>query len=198
MEKSVEINNHITTKSVFIISVIVTVLTIISIWLFGLGQNRTIFENSILSTTLLSGAFFIFLTIGLYKGVELKENVGSFSNKLKRSNAPDFSNLASSGSNIPSVGDGIEGIIFSIVVWIVATFIITIFFWLFGIVVWTAIIAFIAILYWIFFRALKMVFKNANKCKGDLLKSISYAVFYTILYNCWIYAIIFITGYLNK
>jgi hypothetical protein len=179
------------------VTIVVIVLTILSIWRFGLGQHRTIFENSILSTSILSVAFFLFLTVGLYKGIKLKDDIGKLTDKLKASNIPDLGNAATGGEFL-DFGDGIEGIILSIINWVVVTILITLFFWLFGAIVWTGIIVFIAMLYWIFFRALRLVFKNSNKCKGDLKTSIAYGLGYTTLYNFWIYGIILATHYLSN
>ena len=187
----------VTTKTVFTVTIIVTALTILSIWLFGLGEHRTIFENSILSTSVLSVAFFLFLTIGLYKGIKLKDNIGRLTDKLKPSKIPNFAE-AGQGADFIHVGDGIEGVILSIVLWVVVTILIGLFLWLFGAVLWTGIIVFIAMLYWIFFRALRLVFKNSNKCQGNLTTSIIYGLGYTLLYNFWIYGIILATHYLIK
>jgi hypothetical protein len=172
-------------------------LTILSIWLFGLGQHRTIFENSILSTSILSVAFFLFLTIGLYKGIKLKDDIGKLTDKLEPSKIPNLAE-ASSGGDFIMVGDGIEGVILSIFVWLFVTILIAVFLWLFGAVLWTGIIVFMAMLYWIFFRALRLVFKNSNKCKDNLTTSVAYGLGYTTLYNFWIYGIILSTHYLTK
>ena len=187
----------LTTKTLFTITLIVAALTVISIWLFGLGKHRTIFENSILSTSLLSIAFFLFLTIGLYNGIKLKDNVGRLTDKIDLSNLPDFSHTGK-GGNWLDFDDGIGGIILAIIFWIVVTFLIGLFLWIFGAILWSGIIVFIAMLYWIFFRALRLVFKNSNKCKGNLTKSLGYGIFYTLLYNFWIYGIILTTHYLIK
>lgn len=53
------------TRDVFVISLIVTALTALSVYFWGLGRHNTFFENSIISTTILSLAFFTFITIGL-------------------------------------------------------------------------------------------------------------------------------------
>jgi hypothetical protein len=187
----------VTSKTVFTVTIVVSILTILSIWLFGLGQHRTIFENSILSTSILSVAFFLFLTIGLYKGIKLKDDIGKLTDKLEPSKIPNLADAATGGDLI-LVGDGIEGMILSIVLWVVVTILIAFFFWIFGAVVWTSIIVFIAMLYWIFFRALRLVFKNSNKCKGNLTTSVAYGLGYTTLYNFWIYGIILVTHYLIK
>lgn len=190
-------NKILTSKTVFTVTIIVAVLTVLSIWLFGLGQHRTIFENSILSTTVLSIAFYLFLTIGLYNGIKLKDDIGKLTDKINLSNLPDFSHTGD-GADFLDVGDGIGGIIISTVLWILMTFLIGLFVWLFGAVLWSGIIVFIAMLYWIFFRALRLVFKNSNKCKGNLTISLVYGFFYTILYNFWIYGVIFGIKYLIK
>lgn len=190
-------NKILTSKTVFTVTIIVAVLTVLSIWLFGLGQHRTIFENSILSTTVLSIAFYLFLTIGLYNGIKLKDDIGKLTDKINISNLPDFLHTGE-GADFLDVGDGIGGIIISTALWILMTFLIGLFVWLFGAVLWSGIIVFIAMLYWIFFRALRLVFKNSNKCKGNLIISLVYGFFYTILYNFWIYGVIFGTQYLIK
>ncbi len=187
----------VTTKTIFKVTLIVIILTILSIWLFGLGQHRTIFENSILSTSILSVAFFLFLTIGLYKGIKLKDDIGKLTDKLEPSKIPNLAE-ASSGGDFIMVGDGIEGVILGIFVWLFVTILIAVFLWLFGAVLWTGIIVFMAMLYWIFFRALRLVFKNSNKCKDNLTTSVAYGLGYTTLYNFWIYGIILSTHYLTK
>jgi hypothetical protein len=60
------------------------------------------------------------------------------------------------------------------------------------------VLTFIAMLYWIFFRALRLVFKNSNKSKGDLIESVKWGLTYTTLYNFWIYGIFMLTIYLKR
>lgn len=188
---------YLTTKTVFIVTIIVAVLTIIGVWLFGLGQQRSIYDNSIVSTTILSVCLFVFLTVGLYKGVKLKDNVGNLSERLRSTKFPEFAQ-ATKVPEFFSVGEGIGGLIISIILWIVVTLLIVLFIWLFGTILWAGIIVFVAMLYWIFFRAFRLVFKNSNKCKGHLIASLGYGLFYTLLYNCWIYLIIFGAQYLTQ
>lgn len=54
------------------------------------------------------------------------------------------------------IGEGFEGIILSIFIWILVTILIGLFLWVFGAVIWSGVIVFIAMLYWIFFRALRL------------------------------------------
>jgi hypothetical protein len=105
--------------------------------------------------------------------------------------------LAPAGDFIAAL-EGIEGLLISILLWIVMTLLAGVLFYVFGALVWSGVIIFIAMLYWIFFRALRLVFKNANKCKGNLMLSIAYGLFYTTLYNFWIYGVILMAHFLVK
>ncbi len=187
----------IETKDVFTISLIVTALTILGVYFWGLGQHNTFFENSIISTTILSIAFFSFITFGLYNGIKLRDNLGQIIDKFKTVDTSNISsNLASSGP--VAVGDGIGGIILSILLWILMAIVFSIALWIFSNVLVIIVLTFIAMLYWVFFRALRLVFKNSNKSKGDLMESIKFGLTYTALYNFWIYGIFIMTIYLKK
>jgi len=184
-------------KDVFKISLIVTVLTILGIYFWGLGQHNTFFDNSIISTTILSIAFFSFITIGLFNGIKLKDNLGQVTDKFKTMDTSSVSaDFAASGPLVE--GDGIGEIILSIVLWIVLAIAFAIALWIFSNVLVIAILTFIAMLYWVFFRALRLVFKNSNKSKGNLLESIKWGLTYTVLYNFWIYGIFILTNYLKR
>ena len=103
-------------KNVFIISLIVIGLTILGVYFWGLGQHNTFFENSIISTTILSMAFFSFITIGLFNGIKIKDNLGKIIDKYK---TVDTSDISSTLTSEPiAIGDGIAEIVFSIVLWI--------------------------------------------------------------------------------
>lgn len=188
---------HLTTRLVFTITLFVIGLTIISVWLFGLGNHRSLYNNSLLSTTILSICFFGFLTFGLYRGLKLKDNVGKLTDQINLSKLPDFSG-AGDMTNFSGLADDIGSAIASLLLWILATVLIAIFLWLFSVLLWTGVIVFIAMLYWIFFRAVRLVFKKSNQCRGHLALSIQYAMLYTILYNIWIYAIIMIAHVISS
>lgn len=188
----------ITTKTVFTVSIVVVSLTILSIWLFGLGQHRTIFENSILSTSILSVAFCLFLTIGLFNGIKMKDDIGKITDKIDLDKIPDISAGMELPSVMPDLDEGIAGIVIGIFAWIIFSILLLLFIWFFGAIVWTMILVFVAMLYWIFFRALRLVFKNSNKCKNNLTASLAYSLGYTTLYNFWIYGIILASHYLIK
>lgn len=186
----------IESKHVFQITLIVVFLTIAGVYFWGLGRHNTFFENSIISTTILSIAFFLFITIGLYKGVKLRDNLGKIVDRFKEVGHPDVSSSLSTGGGI-DVGEGLAGILLSIVLWILIAIALSVVMWIFSNVLVIAILAFIAMLYWIFFRALRLVFKNSNKSKGRLLESLKWALVYTLIYNFWIYGILLMTHYLK-
>ncbi|WP_299241879.1 hypothetical protein [uncultured Aquimarina sp.] len=124
--------NYITTKGVFYITLWVIFLTILSVWQFGLGKERTIIENSILSTTILSLVFFLFITIGLYNGIKLKDNLGKITDRLDLG-TEDISDVFDvSSSELPDFTDGIEEMVLGILLWILITIIIGVLLWLFG------------------------------------------------------------------
>ena len=150
-----------------------------------------------LSTSLLSVAFFLFLAVGLYNGIKLKDDIGKITDKFKIEKLPDLSGFESP-FDISDAAEGIVGVLLGILAWILFSILIVLIIWLFGALLWPMILVFAAMLYWIFFRALRLVFKNSNKCRGDLVASIIYGIGYTLLYNFWIYGILLATHYLIK
>ena len=185
-------------KRVFKISLLVATLAIIGVYFWGLGQHNTFFENSIISTTILSIAFFLFISIGLYKGVKLKDNVGRRTSGML--SVVDVLDLDADPSHHGDdfdidVGDGIEGIIVGVLLWIIWAIAVSLTLWIFSNVILVLIGTFAAMLYWIFFRAMRLVFNNSNKSKGDIWASIKYGLAYTFLYNFWIYGVFGLTEY---
>jgi len=183
----------VNSKNLFIITLIVIPLTIISVWIFGLEHHRSMFENSVLSTTILSISFFLFISIGLYNGIRIKDNIG----ELEQENIFFPRKISIDGDvDTPEVGEGIIGIILSIFLWFIVSMIASYLLWGFEAILWITILNFIGILYWIFFRALRLVFKKSAICKDNFSKSVLYGISFTILYNFWIYIIIFMTHHI--
>jgi len=185
-------------RTVFKVSLLVVSLTIIGVYFWGLGRHNTFFENSVISTTVLSTAFFFFITVGLYKGIKLKDNIGQITSErisvtdTLDSNPPTIHH----GDNFDiDAGDGLGGIIVGILLWILWAILVALALWIFSNVILIVISTFAAMLYWIFFRAMRLVFKNSNKSKGDLWESVKYGLTYTFLYNFWIYGVFMLTEY---
>ena len=193
-------SNRISAKNAFTITLVVVGLTVLAVYLFGLGQHHTFYQNSMISTTVLSVAFFVFITVGLYKGIRLKDDVGNMIDArrpLVDTYVPT-SNFEPINVDLDMDGDeGFGGIIFSILLWILTAVVLAFVLWILGDVVVVAVLAFLAMLYWIFLRALRLVFRNSNKSKGDLVESVKLGLMYTVLYNFWIYGVFMITHYLK-
>lgn len=128
----------------------------------------------------------------------MKDDIGKITDKINLDKIPDISSGIELPSDIPDVGEGIAGIIIGILAWILFSILLLLFIWVFGAIVWTMVLVFAAMLYWIFFRALRLVFKNSNKCKNNLTASFAYGLGYTTLYNFWIYGVILASHYLIK
>lgn len=186
------------TKFLFFSTLTIITIVILSVWLSGKADHRSLFQNSIVSTSVLAGSFFLFITTGLYFGLKLKDNVGNILNKdrLQRyaDKTPKFNGF---DFDPPAVGDGIGGVILSILLWIVFSILLIFLSYFFGLFFWSAVLFLGAILYWLFFRALRLVFKNSGKCRGNLLKSFGFGLFYSFMYISWIYGIIFLIQYLH-
>jgi hypothetical protein len=107
--------NHelINARSAFHVSLWVFSLTVLGVYFWGLGHHNTFFENSVISTTILSIAFFVFITTGLYRGVKLKHEASQreagFVSPIDALSDPSH---GSSGSGFDlDVGEGIGGIL---------------------------------------------------------------------------------------
>ena len=74
--------NLIDSKKIFTISLLSVLITILSVWYYGIGKHATVIENSLISTSILSIAFFLFITINLYNGAKLKDNLGKLTDKF--------------------------------------------------------------------------------------------------------------------
>lgn len=180
-------------KNAFIISLIVIPLTIVSVWFYGMGQHKTVIENSLISTSILSLIFFLFITINLYKGAKLKDTLGKFTSHLTTKKTAFLKDINLDAGIIESgsiAEEGIGGLILNIILWIIATVVLSYLFFILGTFIWFSIVLFIAMLYWLFFRAIRLIFKKSPECSGNVEKSVFYGIIYTLIYVSWIYVII--------
>ncbi len=186
----------IDSKKIFTISLIIIVITVLSVWFYGIGKHKTVIENTFISISILSIAFFLFITISLYNGTKLKDSLGKITDTFdskKLNFLKEINGNSGFGHSVPEIGEGIGGIIASIILWIIATIIISYLFFALGAIIWMSILTFLAMLYWIFFRALRLIFKKSSECSGNVERSVFYGFTYTLLYNFWIYGIIFLS-----
>lgn len=183
-------------RSIFIISIIVILLTIITVYLNGENHSRSITSNFYISLIIIGTVLFLFITYGLYKGVKLINDFPKFKNY-------EVGNYISSSGDMPELpffegGDGIGGFIISVLVWIGMTILIFLLLILIEIAFWFSVFVIIMVLYWLFFRALKLVFSKAPTTQGDIGMSALYALGYTILYLGWIFLIVFLAQNFNQ
>ncbi len=187
----------INTRNIFIISMLVIAITIFSVWFYGIGKHKTVIENSLISTSIISIAFFLFISISLFNGTKLKDNVGKITDKINSKKLDFLKDLTPTDYNGLEIGadiaEDIGGIVISIILWIIVTIVLSFLFYALGTIIWFSILVFLGMLYWIFFRALRLIFKKSAKCSGNFELSLFYGFAYSILYNFWIYGIILLT-----
>lgn len=178
-------------KTVFIISILIITTTFLSVWLNGMSYNRGITTNLYLSLSIIGVILFLFMTYGLYTGAGLKDNFPKFRSYTK---GEFFGDGTPGNFEIPTsaVGDGIAGILISILLWILMTVAMILLFILLEALFWFTLFILILMLYWVFFRALKLVFNRSGKTVGNIVLSMSYSFTYTILYLGWILVIAFL------
>ncbi|OIQ23584.1 MAG: hypothetical protein BM549_03195 [Lacinutrix sp. MedPE-SW] len=177
-------------KSVFVVSLIVILITIISVYINGEHHARTVTANFYYSLTIIGCALFLFMAYGLYYGVKLIDNFPDFKNfKIGR-----YINSSGEAPNVPFIdaSDGIGGLVISIIAWIGMTILAFVFLILLEFAFWLSIFIIIMLLYWLFFRALKLVFSKAPKTKGNIGLSLSYALAYTSLYLGWLFLTVYL------
>jgi hypothetical protein len=183
--------NYLKGKSVFIVSLLVIGITILTVYLTGINYNRNLTSNLYLSLGIIATALFLFMTYGLYRGIGLIDNFPKF-REFKRGEIIGNTQPTFETPSI-DVGDGIGGLILSILLWIGMTILIIVLLIVLEAVFWFSLFIILAMLYWIFFRALKFVFNKSKDTKGDIGISAVYSLTYTLLYVGWIFGIVYLT-----
>ena len=180
-----------------LVSSLVVALTTVAVWLFGLGQHRTLFANSLISTSILFLAFLAFVTVGLYHGVKLRDDVGRLTDRISWQRFPNADNFDPFSEAVTIEADGLWGLLAALLLALVAAIAAVFLVWAVGALLWTSVLVFAAMLYWVFFRALRLVFKNSNRCRGQWLTSLQMGFWHAGLYTVWVYAIIYAAHYLG-
>lgn len=178
----------VTTKLIFTVSVIIMLLTILFVWLFGLGTHRSLFENSIISTWILTTALYAFLFVGLYKGFKLRDNLGKVTRTFT------YDKVSPPSEFLIEIADSHVGAIIALIL-MSGTFLVLLANML--VALWTGILVFAAVLYWVYYRAIRFAFKWSKVCKGHIGKSLLYGFVFTVFYSIWFYGIIIGAHYLN-
>lgn len=166
-------------------------ITILTVYLTGENYNLSTTSNLYLSLSIIGITLFLFLIYGLYNGIGITDNFPKF----KDFKTGNFISQSGTLPDLPSieVGDGIGGLVMSILLWIGMTVLFFILLIVLEAFFWVSIFIILAMLYWVFFRALKFVFSKSKDTKGDLGVSIFFSLSYTILYLGWIFGIVYLT-----
>lgn len=179
-------------KSVFIVSLLVIAVTVLTVYFTGVNYNRSLTVNLYASLAIIGTALFLFMAYGLYKGVDV---VDDFPNFRGFKSGDFYSGHVPFDADIPSsdIGDGWEGIVVSIFMWIAMTILLFVLLIILEVVFWVSLFVILMMLYWLFFRALKLVFSKSKDTQGDIGISALYAFGYTALYVGWIFGIVYLS-----
>jgi hypothetical protein len=187
--------NLISSRLVFFATIIIVPTILLIVYFTGLEDHRSLYQNSLITTTILSVTLFGFTFCGLYLGWKLKETMGNFKNFIPK--APSRIGSNTDGMDALELGEGVEGCLISLLLWIVIGLFGSLILWAIGVFFWGVILLIAALLYWVIFRAFRLIFRNSIRCKGKLLESMRMSILYTILYVSWIYLIIIGGHYLK-
>lgn len=150
-------------KSIFYVSLIVIGVTVLTVYLSGIHYTRTVTSNLYLSLAIIGICLFAFMSYGLYKGVGLIDNFPKYR---------DFEtgNIIANAGEIPElpsidIGEGIGGIILSIILWIAMTILVFILLVMLEMVFWFSLFVILMMLYWIFSEHLNWYLQSQMKPK---------------------------------
>jgi hypothetical protein len=180
---------------IFLSSVVTITALIFIVYLTGLRDHRTLYENSLIIATGLGVATFVLMTTGLYYGWRMKGKQRPLKDYIARTRelkAPEVNFDGLEGLGFPSgEGDG-EGCVLSIVAGIILSGLAILIIWLAGLFFLGALIAIGGVIYWIIWNAFRLVFRNSPRCRNNLFLSIRIALMYCCIYYLWLYGIILI------
>ncbi len=179
-------------KSIFIVSIIVITITVLTVYFTGKNLNRSLESNFYISLGIISGSLFTFIFYGLYKGIGLIDN---FPIHLISEPTISKSYIVPELPNI-DIGEGIGGLILSILLWIVMSIIFVVLLFFLEAIILFSIFIIIGMLYWVFFRALKLIFKKSADTKNNLIQSIVFAFIYTLLYTGWLFGLVYLSEFI--
>ncbi|MGE5327887.1 MAG: hypothetical protein ACM3KR_00060 [Deltaproteobacteria bacterium] len=187
-EKYIKLNSReLVSTSIFVV-ILVLALT------FILG-HKSVFTELQISVSIISLILFLFLFIGLYRGTRIKkEHV-----EAKEWNAVSlekFKGCWDAGFIIDA--GGIIEFLASILLWIVVSLLLIVVLFLLTNIIWGLAFFLFFILYWVFYRAYRQVFIKSRKCRGNIIKSLLYSIYYTLMYSGWILLIMTAVRILKK
>lgn len=186
----------VTTKSVVVISIFVVFSIIVLDYCLVLKSYKSFYENALFITSFATLSLFTFITLGLYQGIKLKENIGKLTDHIDTKKLPDLGG----GADISGAMEGLGGIsegLGGLAIAIISAIALVIIAWALLLSSWFLSILLASMFYWVYFRALRLVFKKSMLCKGDLVLSVKYGIIYSSLYTSWIFIIIFVLNFVQ-
>jgi hypothetical protein len=187
-------------KALLISFLCAIIIVSFTVYLVGFQFHRSVYYNSLVTLSVLATAFFSFLSYGLYFGFKIKPTLRKASEKIGYVNSSHSftpSALDFDLPEFPDVGDGIEGIVAGIILWICMAVLAVLFLFFFETIVWAGILIAVESIHWILYRAIGLALKRSGSTNGNLLRSIQYAAYYTAIYIGWTYAIVFVFYFLR-
>ena len=180
-----KISKYLSVNSQILILITLIVIILVSFIVF-LGLHKSILTEFIYVLVILAISLFLFLVIGLYKGIKILKNHPSELNKLD--NVPFPTSYVSAIAKAYFLNDGIFLIIIPILIWLSVYFVL--------ITVYS--IAFLVIVfYWLFYWAYRVAFRHSKETKGNMAKSFLYSLAYTILYSGLFFVLIQVIKYFS-
>jgi hypothetical protein len=192
------VNYHVwSIRTITLVALAVVTVTAASVFLLGKGS---LFRETELTLAIVAAALFVFLAVGLYRGVRVRrwDLPGAGVNNVSLGDIveglPDGS---SGGFDLGDVASGVDvegcaGAIVGLILAIVVGVFLVLFLWIvinLGIMLWVFLIAALS---WVFYLALRQVFAKSKVCRGNWARSTGYALLYTTLYTGWLFALVWV------
>jgi hypothetical protein len=178
-------------RTVAEISAAVALVVACIVFLMGRGS---VLEEPGTAVAVIACALLVFLWYGLYSGAILfgestlsgVRTIGITSVDA-RTGFPDI-----------DLSGGVSGTVASLVQWVMMTIVLLVLMIFVGTTLWSTLLFLVLVLYWLFFRAVRLLFLKWSVCRGNLIASLQYASFYTVLYTGWIFALVYVRGLLSE
>lgn len=173
-------------KTISILSLLLVAISTTVVLVFG---KRSILVEAEWISVIVAASLFLFLWIGLYRGIRVKKNEA----------APSNFEFIDVGSNVPDVGDlgsalgaadDLAGLILAPVLFIALGIVLVFLLPVLVNLVWLLLFVFVVMLFWIFRYALRQVFARSRQTRGNMAASLYYAAAYTALYAGWLLVVL--------
>lgn len=157
-------------------------------YVLNLTTVHSLYVNILAILSTLTIVLLMCITWGLYRGIKIKDSMGSLKRHIDMTKIPDLSgvNFGELPSYLGDFAEGLGGFLLALLAGVVIVAVC----WAFILISWFSLVALAAMLYWIFYRALRLVFRYSLLCKGSLKRSIMYSSVFTLLYVGWIYGVV--------